>query len=105
MASSPNCTALIRLVREKVDKNDEGLPNELILSIKNNNISVLAQEKVSLQSRSGHIRIIGTLDWNGDGFMDVLLAGDHEGCSYQSLFIGTEDGFDPADLPPDPCGC
>jgi hypothetical protein len=54
---------------------------------------------------SGHIRIKGVLDYNGDQRIDLLISGDQFKCNYELLFEGIEQGFTPADLPTPACSC
>ena len=62
-------------------------------------------ERVSHKKGSGHVNVIGTLDFNGDGRRDLLLEGDNAGCPYKKIFMGIETGFSPMETPELSCSC
>jgi hypothetical protein len=65
----------------------------------------LWSERVDVKKGSGHLRVDAMLDYNRDGFIDLIVFGDHNGCPYKIIFEGTKTGFSRLDLPLKPCVC
>jgi hypothetical protein len=103
--NAENIEKLILLNRENVGHADAGLPNQILLWEKKGEVGELLLERVSEFKASGHIYIEGIFDYNGDGFTDVLVGGDREGCPYRALFEGELTGLHRVDLPFKPCQC
>lgn len=103
--SSSNVERFLILRRATAQLEDDKLPNEILLAETAGEIESLWMERVDISKGSGHLRIEATLDFNGDGLLDLLLSGDHQGCPYRMAFEGSLDGFHPVDLPLNPCGC
>jgi len=102
---APNCQQIFWLRRKGVSLEDEGLFNEVILSRMGNKFEILMAERVDRVEGSGHVRLSGVLDYNGDGFLDIFLRGDKAGCFYKALFDGVEGGLEYNPLPNRPCSC
>jgi len=105
LINAPNCDRLLMLHRRIVSPDDAELPNDLAVSEKSGVFQRLLVERVQTDQGTGHIQLDGVLDYNGDGRIDLLFSGDHAGCPYQALFEGTDQGFDPVDLPNKACAC
>ncbi len=96
---------LITVKRKSVSSDDSSLISEAVYVEKGGLLTMVQSEQVDSTHGSGHLAIEGFLDFDGDKILDLLLIGDHQGCSYQSLFKGTEMGFERLDLPTRPCSC
>ncbi|MCB4756440.1 MAG: hypothetical protein LHV69_05300 [Elusimicrobia bacterium] len=101
----PNCQELIELKRQNVGPEDDGLPNALLYGKKGEHMELILSEPVDIKKGSGHIELEGLLDFNGDGRVDLWMRGDREGCVYQKLFRGEEEGFTPLSTPEKRCRC
>ncbi len=88
-----NCDHLLVFKRETVGPEDNDLPNEMVLTEEKGNFEIIQMEKVNTTKASGHVEIEGVLDYNGDGWVDLLLQGTHAGCFYRAFFEGQEKGF------------
>ena len=100
-----NCDGVVVLKRKSVSSDDSGLPNEILLAVKDDNVSVLISELVDKMNGSGHLELTGVLDYNLDGLTDILVTGTQAGCPYSVLFQGEAETFQKIDLPTSPCKC
>lgn len=101
----PNCDHIILAKRRSVSPEENELINEGLFWELGGRTELMWVEKVNLRKGSGHIRLDGVWDYNGDGQLDVMLSGDHRQCPYQVLFKGKEAGFEAQDIPHKLCGC
>ncbi len=104
-AGFPNCDKLIKVERKHVNLEDSSLPNAGLYWQKGDEVGRIWEERVDAERGSGHIKIEGLLDFNSDGFIDLLISGDRFNCPYQILFLGQADGFEPVALPNKRCSC
>ncbi len=102
---STNSKMVAHLRRHQVDLEDDGMFNEILMENAGEGFSEFWVEKIDKKNGTGHIRLEGVWDYNGDGLTDLLISGDHQGCPYQMLFKGLEKGFEAQDLPNEPCHC
>jgi hypothetical protein len=100
-----NVDALYFLERRIMTLEDEDLPHHVIAWCSGERCETLWLERVSRKNGSGHIRVLGTLDFNFDGRRDLVLEGDKSGCAYKQIFQGLEIGFFPIETPTLACGC
>jgi hypothetical protein len=105
LVNAPNCKYLAHVKRRSVTLEDNGLPNEILLWAQGDEFLQFWIEKVDERNGSGHIRIDGVWDYNGDGLVDLLINADHQKCPYHMLFNGLEKGFEAEEIPNEPCGC
>lgn len=102
---SSDLERLLILRRSTADINDDGLPNEIILAQTTADIEKVWIERVDLKRGTGHLRVESTFDYNADGFRELQISGEHQGCPYQMVFEGSKEGFRPIDLPLKTCIC
>ncbi len=100
-----NCDRLLIFRRRSVSSEDFGLPNEVAVWQKGEELKPLVTEKVDVSKGSGHLALEGLLDYNTDGLIDLWVSGDRDGCSYRALFKGRETGFEAAPFPKKRCRC
>jgi hypothetical protein len=103
--SATNVDALYFLERRSVTLEDNDLPYNLLAACKRGQCETLWLERVNERKGSGHLHVVGTLDFNGDGRRDLLLQGDNAGCPYRKIFMGLETGFSPMESPLLACAC
>ena len=100
-----NCDQIIRLRKKRIQPEDVGLPHEIIFWGKENEISELILERVEKNRNSGHVQLMGILDYNFDENIDLLIEGDQDQCPYKIIFEGRSRGFQAMDVPNRPCSC
>ena len=82
-----------------------GLPNQLIVAFSKGFFTTLVTESVRRSEPTGKLTILGWLDYNRDGFSDLIIDGRRGDCVYRLLFEGFSDGFTKAPMPQNACGC
>ena len=100
-----NCDKIAYAKRRVVTPDDSDLPNEILISLHAGHAEILIQERVETKGVSGHLQLVGSMDFNKDGWRDLFIEGDHEECNYFVLFEGVEAGFKKQIFPPKRCGC
>jgi len=100
-----NFDALIHIKKKSTHSEDVGLPNEIILWSRGKNVTILITERVEKSRKSGHVDVIGVLDFNQDNQLDLFIKGDQDGCPYQAVFKGRKEGFERHSIPRRRCRC
>jgi len=103
--SALNFDAIIRVKKRDIHSEDVSLPHELVLWSKGGTVTIFIAERVEKSKKSGHVDVIGVLDFNRDSKPDVLLKGDRDGCPYVILFKANEEGFEKVPMPRRRCDC
>ncbi|MCG3204197.1 MAG: hypothetical protein KCHDKBKB_00906 [Elusimicrobia bacterium] len=96
---------LIMLRRKVAQLEDNGLPHQILFMEQDTKVEKVWEERVDIKKGSGHFQVEAALDFNGNGFFDLWMSGVHQGCPYQMVLEGGEEGFRPLDMPLGPCGC
>jgi len=103
--NAPNCEKVFGLKKREIKLEDSGDPGEILLWKKGEKAEILEMEVIEKTAMSGHVNLEGVFDFNGDGFADLWVRGDQNGCVYNLLFLGGETGFERIKLPSRPCSC
>lgn len=102
---APNCSDLFVFRRRSVTPDDDKLPNEIIVTLRDKTYETVWMERVDQANGSGSLQVHSALDFNKDGFVDFIVYGSHQKCPYQMVFKGTPTGFEALDLPIKSCAC
>ena len=90
---APNAERLEILRRRNPTPDDDQLPNEILLRHLNGHVETVWSERVDAKKGSGRIRAGLAMDYNADGFIDLIVTGSHEKRPYRLILEGKEDGF------------
>jgi|GEM_PF-6682796 len=100
-----NVDQILHLNRKSISLDDVGLPNEILFWVKGDKVEEMVQETVEKEAQSGHVKVVGSLDYNQDGRADLIVDGDQGGCPYRLMFEGQEEGLILIPLPNRICSC
>ena len=100
-----NIDGVIYLKKKQVSLDDVGLPNEMLFWFKEAHVGEMLEEKVRKDGKSGHLKVVGSLDFDQDGRLDLIIQGDQNSCVYRALFKGLENGLQLEETPLVPCSC
>lgn len=96
---------LVLLKRIKVSLDDIGLPARIGLIFREGALEELMVERVHKDAPATSIRPSAVLDYNRDGYLDVVFKGYDAHCSYFYIFKGGADGFQAVPFPNPDCPC
>jgi hypothetical protein len=102
---APDLDAVVLFERRAISSEDDGLPAMIAAAVSPDSVQVLWAERIDARRGSGRFEFVGTLDFDGDGYREIVFSGVHQACPYTVVFRRGTAGYEPLPLLTRACRC